>query len=129
MVRTLHPRRWIVVCGAVVGAVILGIQLSRGDSFFRSLGEALAATLGTMIVCGVAARFWQGDDLTSASFPGGGSIGFPEAIEPIETVNRRVDAQMGELEQRVFALEESQEESSQSGAEIKEPKPKGDKQE
>lgn len=127
MVPTLRPRRWIVFCGAILGALILGVELYRDNSLFRSLGEALGTALGTMIVCGVAARFWQGDDLTSASVAGQ-SVGFPDAIEPIETVNKRVDAQVGELEERVFALEESQEESA-PGAEVKEPKPRPDTQE
>lgn len=117
MIKAPRPRRWIVVCGSVVGAVILGLQLNRGDSFFRSLTEALGIAFLAMVVCGVAARFWQGDDLSTANVPGIAGIGFPEAIEPIETVNRRVDAQVGELEKRVYALEEEKEAENGSAKE------------
>lgn len=60
-----------------------------------------------MGVCGVSERFAGGDKVKKVS-AGGTGIEF-EAAESLRTVNERVDSQMTELEQRVYALEEPDE--------------------
>jgi hypothetical protein len=113
MFEKLRPRRWIVVVGILVGAAIFIVQLVRHETLFRAGSEGLGTDLAVMVVCGVSARFWRGDDLDNASFAGTG-VGFKDAAEPIRTVNKRVDSQVGELEERVYALEESMEEGRTS---------------
>jgi hypothetical protein len=105
--------RWIVVCGIIAGAGILGVQLWRNVALVWAAGEALGTDLGVMAVCGVSARFWRGDDLNSASL-GGTGVGFKDAAEPIRTVNKRVDTQVSELEERVYALEEEKAETEEA---------------
>jgi hypothetical protein len=108
MSAVLRPRRWIVVIGILAGALIFGAQLARHETLVRALSEGLGIDLATMVVCGVSARFWRGDDLEEASL-GGAGVGFKDAAEPIRTVNERVDAQVSELEERIYALEEEKE--------------------
>jgi hypothetical protein len=105
MFQALKPRRWIVILGTGVGVVVSGFALHHHQPLYAALGEGLGTDLGVMIVCAVSARFWRGDDIDDASIAGN-RIGFGAAEEPIDTVNKRVDAQVGELEERVFALEE-----------------------
>lgn len=86
----------------------MALQLHRGEPLVRAFGEGLGIDFAVMIVCGVSVRLGRGDDVSDATLPGGGGIGFDPA-EPIRTVNERVDSQMGELEERVYALEEDKE--------------------
>jgi hypothetical protein len=103
-----RSRWWIVIAGVVAGVVAMVLQLHRGDSLVRAFGEGLSVDFGVMIVCAVSVRLGRGDDVSDASLPGGGGIGF-DPVEPIRTVNKRVDSQVSELEERVFALEKEKE--------------------
>ncbi len=97
-----------MVCGAIIGVIAFVVSLVHGDSVVRALGAALGLDLLTMGVCGVSERFWGGDKVTKMSAAGTG-FEFPDAAEPIRKVNERVDSQMTELEQRLYALEEPEE--------------------
>jgi hypothetical protein len=127
---TIPPkrRRWAVFCGAIVGVAITAIQVSLGNSILLSLTEGVGAAFVTMIVLVFGAQIWRGDDLSGANI-GNTGVEFRKAIaEPIETVNRRVEEQVGGIEERVFALEEHQAEAD-SEARIEEPTPGTDKEE
>ena len=107
MQRKGRSRWWIVIAGIVAGIVTMVLQLHRGDSVVRAFGEGLGVDFEYDRVRG-SVRLGRGDDVSDASLPGGGGIGF-DPVEPIRTVNKRVDSQVRELEERVFALEEEKE--------------------
>ncbi len=114
--RLLGQRRWIVAFGIVLGLGALAAELSRSVSLVRSLAEALGLMFLGMIVAAVAARFWRGDDIATAG-AGPAQVGFEQTAESLKVTNERVDQQVTELEERVFALEESQEENASPPAE------------
>jgi hypothetical protein len=89
----------------IVGLVVFVGSLAISEPFPRAVLEGLGAAFLAMLVCGVGKRFGGGGEVSKAT-AAPPAVEFVEAAqEPIRAVNERVDAQVGEIEERLYALE------------------------
>ena len=102
--------RWISISGLVIGIFFLLYRFFvDGRSLFRAFVEAATASFATMVVGGVAYRFWGGAQVDEASAgPSGAAVKFIRSARP--TVRDLAEDWLADLElinKRLLALEKA----------------------
>jgi hypothetical protein len=68
----------------------------------------IGAAFGVMVVLGTAQRFWAGSQVEEAHAPGGWGIRFAGTTRrALRLLERRVDTQMREINDRLLEIEEA----------------------
>jgi hypothetical protein len=105
----LEQARWVAVLGVVAFAAVFVASLIQDEKIANAYALGLGSGVGTMILLGVATRFWSGARVKDAGVPGGGTVSLEDAAEaarkPIAVLEDRVNAQMVKINDRLGALE------------------------
>lgn len=98
--------RSIAIVALVAGSALFVGELIAGALVFTAAWHGAAVAVGAMVLLGMALRFWRGDEIQSASGPGGTGVEFSQATEgALEKLNDRLDAQMEDVNRRLYDLE------------------------
>ena len=95
--------------------MLLVLALAGGQPAYLAFGAGLIVAVVAMVAFGLGRSFWAGAEVREAS-AGPASVKLADAAEdPIRTLNERVDAQVSELEERIYALEQESEKRDGNG--------------
>ena len=101
----LKGSRWLVVAAGLVAMAFFVGGLISSASLFRSLVMGGVSALILMGVGGLAQSLWKGGQVEEVE-GGGWRVRLGEATRrPIRTLERRVDTQMRQINDRLFDLE------------------------
>jgi type VI protein secretion system component VasK len=104
----LHTgRRTVIVATAVTAAAFLYVLLHRHDDAYAAFTRALLAGGSTMVVLGVAERFWRGAKVKKAGMSETGPIlEFEDHIaRAVAEINERMNEQIATINDRLFDVE------------------------
>jgi len=103
--RFLRGSRWLVVSAGVVAVAFFVGGLLGSASLFRSFLMGGVSALIVMGVGGLAEGLWQGGYIEEVE-GGGWRVRLARATRrPLRTLERRVDTQMKQVNDRLFDLE------------------------
>jgi len=101
----LKGRRWLVILAGVTALAFFVGELLSDVSIFRSFGMGGVSALIVMGVGGLAEGLWQGGEVEEVE-GGGWRVRLARAtVRPLRTLERRVDSQMQQVNDRLFDLE------------------------
>jgi hypothetical protein len=101
----LKGSRWLVVSAGVIAAAFFVGGLLSSASIFRSFVMGGLSALIVMGVGGLAQGLWQGGAVEEVE-GGGWRVRLARATrKPLRTLERRVDTQMEQVNDRLFDLE------------------------
>lgn len=104
--RSAWGSRWIAIVALLAGLALAVGEVVARVAVFTAIWHGAAVAGGAMVLLGMAQRFWKGDEIQSASGPGGSGVEFTQATEgALEKLNDRLDAQMEDVNRRLYDLE------------------------
>ncbi len=105
----LHVGRVIVVVGVLVGVLAFCYLLAHEDAdLWSAFMKACAADVATMVLLGIAERFWRNKKVKEAGIDpsGGANVTFEDEISAaVAQVNEGVTQHVGTINERLYDLE------------------------
>jgi hypothetical protein len=98
--------RWFLVVAVVVGGAFLLGDLLASHSVFGSFKTGAIAAFIVMVLLGVGQNLYEGRKVTDAQ-AGGWGLGFGATKRAVAELNARVDAQMTEINRRLYDLDKA----------------------
>jgi hypothetical protein len=101
----LRDRRWLVTSAGVIAIAFFAGGLLSSESIFRSFVMGGVSALIVMGVGGLAEGLWRGGEVEEVE-GGGWRVRLARAtLRPLRVLERRVDSQMEQINDRLFDLE------------------------
>jgi hypothetical protein len=102
-------RATVIVGGTVGVAAFIYVLLQRHEDAYAALTRALVATGLTMVVLGVADRFWRGAKVKKAGLDGTGpSVEFQDHIaRAVDEMNERMSDHVSTINDRLYDIEKA----------------------
>lgn len=110
-IRDLAGTRWIVVLGLGVAALtFVGELIIVKGTVIAAVFLAFGAHASVLALAGISRQIWKGAEVTDAQLPGGAGLGVEtvqNVQDALEGLNERVDAQMHDLNRRMYDVEKA----------------------